>query len=265
VSRSKSLGLRVIAVGLLIIAGVCGAIWSYSEYEAHRARLMLAEASRVHVGDTEASVLTLVQRYGGVRRTPEPLLPREQWIDKEEFDYQQNRLTDYNYKISVNPFGIAGPGRLAQVKRAVIAAVPTLLRPALGMRDWGTAVELSIRGNRVRAVSAMALFSGSSKWFGHSWGLAEGMPHYGMPARAYLIGAAILSMGDGGGEMIENYLTPEASQEQVEAARQFNTGCLTSIKGCNGLCDVAPHALQYLAQHPDADWNIIPPKCPSAR
>ena len=90
-------------------------------------------------------------------------MPREQWIDKEEFDYQQNRLTDYNYEISVNPFGIAGLGRFAQVKRAVRAAVPTSLRPAMGMRDWGTAVELSIRGNRVRAVSAMALFAGSSK------------------------------------------------------------------------------------------------------
>jgi hypothetical protein len=265
VSRSSALGLRVIAVGLLITAGVCGALWSYSEYEAHRARLMLAEASRVHVGDAEASVLTLVQRYGGFKWTPEPLSPREQWIDKEEFDYQQNRLTDYNYEITVNPFGITGPGRLAQVKRAVIAAVPPHLRPALGMRDWGTGVELSIRGNRVRAVSAMALFAGSSKWLGHSWELAEGMPHYGMPARSYLIGAAILSMGDHGGEMIENYLTPEASQEEVEAARQFNTGCLTSLKGCNGLCDVAPPALQYLTQHPDADWNIIPPKCPNAR
>ena len=264
-SRPRALGLRVIAVGLLIIAGVCGALRSYCEYEAHCARLMFTEASRIHIGDTEASVLSLVQRYGGFRRTPEPLSPREQWIDKEEFDYQQNRLTDYDYEITVSPFGITGPGLLAQVKRAVIAAVPTELRPVLGMRDWGTVVELSIRRNRVRAVSATALFAGSSKWLGHSWELAEGMPHYGMPSRAYLIGAAILSMGDGGGEMIENYLTPKASQEEVEAARQFNTRCLTSIKGCDGLCDVAPPALQYLTQHPDADWNIIPPKCPNAR
>jgi hypothetical protein len=267
VSRSSALRLHIIAVGLLIIAGVWGALWSYSEYEAHRARLLLAEASRVHVGDTEASILNLVQRYGGYKRTPEPLSPREQWIDKEEFDYQQNRLTDYDYEITVSPYGITGswPGRLTQVKQAIIASVPTHLRPALGMRDWGTGVELSIRGNRVQAVSAMAQFAGSSKWLGHSWELAEGMPHYDMPARTYLIGAAVLSGMDGGGEMIENYLTPEASQEEVEAARQFNTGCFTSIKGCNGLCDVAPPALQYLTQHPDADWNIIPPKCPNVR
>jgi hypothetical protein len=265
VSRSSALGLRVIAVGFLIVSGVSAALWSYSEYQAHRARLMLAEASRVHIGDTEASVLTFVQRYGGFRRTPEPLSPREEWLDKEEFNYQQNRLTDYNYEIGVSPYGITALGRLSKVKRRVIGAVPTRLRPALGMRDWGTAVEISIRANRVRAVSAMAIFPGSSEWLGDSWELAEGMPDHDMPTRAYLIGAATLEMGDGGGDMIENYLTPEASQEEVEAARQFNTGCLTSIKGCNGLCDVAPPAVQYLTQHPDAHWNIIPPKCPAPR
>jgi hypothetical protein len=88
------------------------------------------------------------------------------------------------------------------------------------------------------------------------------MPRFGMPARAYAIGAANLTMSQGSGTMIENYITPRASEEEAEAARQFNTKCLTSIKGCKGLCDVAPRALEYLNQHPEADWNIIPPKCP---
>jgi hypothetical protein len=62
--------------------------------------------------------------------------------------------------------------------------------------------------------------------------------------------------------MIMNYVTPEASGEERATARQFNAGCLTNIKGCDGLCDVAPRALKYLKQHPDAVWNIIAPKCP---
>lgn len=67
----------------------------------------------------------------------------------------------------------------------------------------------------------------------------------------------------GGGEMmIENYFTPKSSEEEARTARQFNAGCLTSIKGCDGLCDVAPRALEYVKRHPDAAWNIIPPKCP---
>jgi hypothetical protein len=107
----------------------------------------------------------------------------------------------------------------------------------------------------------MSLVKGHSRWLGHRWELAEDMPHRDMRARAYIIGAAILTMEDGGGTMIENIFTPEASEEEVEVARQFNAACLTSIKGCNGLCDVAPRALEYLEQHPDAVWNIIPPKC----
>ncbi len=69
-------------------------------------------------------------------------------------------------------------------------------------------------------------------------------------------------MGDPGGTMIQNFLEPKASEEEVQTAHQFNTGCWTSVNGCSGLCDVAPRALQYLKLHPDADWNIIPPKCP---
>jgi hypothetical protein len=225
---------------------------------------MLAEVSRVRVGDTEVSVLPLVQRYGGFKWTPEALSPREQWLDKDEYDYQQNRLSDYRYEIEVSPFGITGgrTSRLTQAMRAVRAAVPAHLRPVLGMRDWGTAAGFSIRGGRVQSVSAMALIAGRSEWLGDSWELAEGMPHHDMPPRTYAIGAAHLTMGDGGGTMIENVFTPKASEEEAQAARQFNTGCLTSIKGCNGLCDVAPRALDYLKQHADAVWNIIPPKCP---
>jgi len=129
------------------------------------------------------------------------------------------------------------------------------------MRDWRTVVELSIRNNRVQSVSAMTLVEGRSGWLGHKWEVAEGMPRDDMRPQAYAIGVAFLTMGNGGGMMIENFFTPQASDEEIEAARKFNTGCLTSMRGCNGLCDIAPRPLEYLEQHPDAAWNIIPPKC----
>jgi hypothetical protein len=263
-SRRSVLGLRLVLAALLICAALSGSLWAYIGYEAHRARLMLAEISQIHIGDTEASVLPLVQRYGGFKWTPEPLLPREQWIDKDEYDYQKNRVSDYKYELGLSPFGtISGwASRWTQALRPVSEAVPSRLRPALGMRYWGAGAELSIRGGHVQSVSAMTIFAGRSEMLGHSWELAEGMPHFGMPARAYAIGAANLTLSQGFGTMIKNYLTPKASEEEAEAARKFNTKCLTSIKGCKGLCDVAPRALEYLNHHPEADWNIIPPKCP---
>ncbi len=141
--------------------------------------------SRVQIGDMEASILALTGRYGGFKWTPEPLSPREHWIDKEEYDYEVTRQSDYKYEIGVSPFGttVARVGRLAQAVRAAREVVPTRLQPFFGLRDWGTVAELSIRSGRVYSVSAMTLFEGRFEWLGHKWELAEGMPRYGMPAR----------------------------------------------------------------------------------
>ena len=262
-SRTRRLLLRLI-VAVLALGAVCGgSLWAYVEYEAHHAESMLADLSRVQIGDTEGSVLAVTGRYGGFKWTPEPLSPREQWIDKEGYDYEVTRQCDYKFELGVSPFWatFGRVGRLAQALRGARGVVPTRLQPLLGLRDWGIVAELSIRSGRVQSVSAMTLFEGRSEWLGHEWELAEGMPRYGMPARAYAIGAAHLTMANGGGEMISNFITPRASDEEIDAAHKFNSKCLTSIEGCHGLCDAAPRPLAYLKQHPDAVWNIIPPQC----
>jgi len=262
-SRTCRLFLGLIVAALALGAVCFGSLWVYAEYEAHHAESMLAELSRVRIGDTEGSVLAMTGRYGGLKWIPEPLSAREQWIDKEEYDYEVTRQCDYKYELGVIPFGgTVGPvGRLAQALRAAREVVPTRLQPLLGLRDWGIVAELSIRSGRVQSVSAMTLFEGRSEWLGHKWELADGMPQYGMPARAYAIGASHLEMPNGGGEMITNFLTPSALDEEVDAAHKFNSKCLTSMEGCHGLCDATPRPLAYLKQHPDAVWNIIPPQC----
>jgi hypothetical protein len=262
--RWSALGLRLVIVVFLIVIAAWGSIWAYVAYEAHRTKLMLGEVSQIRVGDTEASILPLVERYGGFKWSSGPLPPKEEWIDKDEYNYQKTRARDYAYAIEVNPFASITPhtGRLAQVMRKVRAAVPARLRHVMGMRDWLAEADVSIRGGRVQSVLTMTLFAGRSKWLGHSWWLAEGMPEHDMRQRTYAVGAGALTMGEGGGMTIDNYFTPEASEEEAEAARQFNTNCLTSITGCNNFCDVAPRALDYLKRHPEAVWSIIPPKCP---
>jgi len=224
---------------------------------------MLAELSRVQIGDTEGSVLALTDRYSGFKWTPDPLSPREQWIDKNEYDYQLARQCDYRYEIGVSPFWttVHLGGRLAKALRAAREIVPTRLQPLLGLRAWGVVADLSIRNGRVQSVSAMTLFEGRAEWLGHKWELADGMPRFGMPVREYAIGAAHLTMANGGGEMISNFITPRASHEEIETAHRFDSRCLTSTEGCHGLCDAVPRPLAYLKQHPDAAWNIIPPKC----
>lgn len=256
--------LLTLTVGVLALGAVVyGSLWAYAEYEAYRAKSMLAELSLVRIGDTEASILTLTSRYGGFKWTPEPLSPRETWIDKQEYDYQVTRQCDYKYELGVSPFGstVAHVGRLTHALRSGRKAIPERLQPLFGLRDWGITAELSIRSGRVYAVSAMTLFESCCEWLGYKWELEDGMPRSRMPAREYAIGAAHLSMAPRGGEMITNFYTPRASNEEVAAAHTFNSKCLTSVRGCDGLCSAAPLPLEYLKQHPDAAWNIIPPRC----
>ena len=143
----------------------------------------------------------------------------------------------------------------------VVDITPADWRGPLGFRGWATLLGVSIRRGRVQSVSAMTLVEGQSRWLGHEWSLAEHMPHHDMAAQPYLIGTANLSMADGGGIAIENYFTPVASQDEQAAARTFNNACVTSLRGCDDLCGLAPLALEYLRPPPEAAWNIVPPKC----
>ena len=266
-SRQFGLGLRLAITVLLVVVAAWGSLWAYVEYEARRARLMLADISRIQVGDTEASTLPLVRRYGGFEWMPEYSLgTREEWLDKEEYDYQQRRgRFDYKYAIIISSFHytILDTGeftRAARAMRALRATIPPRLRAVLGIRDRRADAVLSIRAGHVQAVNTITVFAGRSRWYGQSWELAE-MPSVDIRPRAYRIGSGALTMEDGG-VTIDNYFTPKASDEEIAAAHEFNTGCLTSIKGCDGLCEVAPRTLEYLTRHPDAGLNIIPPKCP---
>lgn len=262
--RLRTLALRLLIAAPLAVAMLWGFWWAYIWYEAHRATQMFGEAASIHIGDSEASVLSLVRRYDGFKWTPEPLSPREDWLDKEAYDFEKNRVVDYNYEFDVSPFVSTDPNasRWTQVMQAIRGVTPARLRPVLGMRDWRAWAKVAIRSGRVQSVSAETVFLGRSEWLGDSWELAGAMPEYGMPERTYTIGVAHLTMGDPGGTMIRNFLEPKASGEEVDAARRLNVRCWTSIKGCTGLCDVAPRALAYLKQHPDAAWGIIPPECP---
>lgn len=61
---------RVIIAAAIVATVLCALAWNYTAYKASRAKSLLAEASRVRIGDSEESVLALVQRYGGFKWEP---------------------------------------------------------------------------------------------------------------------------------------------------------------------------------------------------
>lgn len=248
---------------LLLGIALYGVGLAYAQYQAHRVRKLLAESARVQIGDSEDSAFELVRRYSGFSWTPDVLGPKENWIDKDEYEYQKSRLSDNKYEIALSTLGtIFRPdGRKYAVIGTIQRAMPSDFRKILGMRLWITTVELSIQNGHVQSISATTQLEGRNGWLEQRWSLAKDMPRRDMPARTYLIGAAFLTTGDGGGTAIENFFTPRASAEEKQAARNFNSECLTRRRACEGLCELAPDTLNYLTQHPDLAWNIIPPKC----
>jgi len=266
--RVPRLGLRLLVAVIGITAVCCLAVRAYVEYEIHRATSLLAEASRVRVGDAETTVLSLVEQYRGVKWPSDPLGPRENWIDKDEYDYQKNLISDYRYSFEVSPYDLiprdvrSGQNRFTRVVRAVMNNTPVQPRSVFGMRNWGVEVDVAIRDGRVQSVLGMVVVEGRTRWLGHEWKLANAMPARELQAKVFVIDSAILDMATNSGSMIENHFTPRASDEEVQVSRKFNTACLTRLRGCDGFCDFVPRALEYVKGHPDAAGNFIPPRCP---
>src|SRR6478752_584899 len=93
----------------LVLVVLFASLWVYDEYEAHRATSMLVEAGRVQLGDSEASVLPLVRRYGGFKWAPDSfanLGKREEWIDPLEYEHRLKSISEYAYWVAVNPWNI---------------------------------------------------------------------------------------------------------------------------------------------------------------
>lgn len=260
-------GLKLVVIVLTTTVVLLLCLRAYVAYEVHCAKSMLAEVSRVQVGDAEAAVLPLITRYSGFKWPPDSVGSRENWIDKDEYDYEKGLASDYKYDFEVSPFGLIpsdprwGQHPIIQAIRTIVDKTPAQLRAVLGMRDWGLEAGLAIRDSRVQSVSAMVLVEGRSRWLGHEWKLANAMPERRLSGKVFVVESAALTMANGGA-LIQNTFTPRASDEEVQVSRKFNAACLTSLRACDGFCDFAPDILEYLKQHPDAAGNIIPPKSP---
>lgn len=258
---------RLVVAVLATIVVALVSVRVYVEYEIHRATTILAEASRVQIGDPEVAILPLVKQYNGFKWAPDSLGARKDWTDKDDYDYQKELASDYRYDLEVSPFGlipsdlIGGQHGITQTVRAAINHTPVHLRAALGMRDWGTDVSLTIKGSQVQSVSALVLVEGRPRWLGLEWKLVNAMPERRMREKAFIVESGSLEMANNGGSLTQIIFTPRASDEEVEVSRKFNAACITSLGGCDGFCDFVPRTLNYLEQHPDAAGSFIPPKC----
>lgn len=258
--------LIVTVIGTAVVLAV--SLRAYVAYEIHRATSLLEEASRAQVGDDETAVLPMVKQYRGFRWAPNSLGAKEDWIEKEEYDYHKEIASDYRYDLEVSPLNLIPSDlewdqhRITQAIRTATRYTPLRLRAALGMRDWGTDVGFAIRGSRIQSVEVMVLVEGRTRWHEYERKFVSAMPERRMQGKAFIVESGSLEMGDKGGDVVQNLFTPRASNEEIALSRKFNAACFTSLRGCKGFCELIPRTLEYLKQHPDAAGSFDPPKCP---
>lgn len=265
--------IRRVIIAVAILATVlCAITWNYTAFKASRAKLLLVEASRVRIGDSEASVLALVQRYGGVKWEPSgstrtTMGSRENWLDKSEYERALRTYPDYDYSILVNPWGFPtiapesdSRRRLKAVLRSAMEVVPASVRAPFGLRDWLSSVDINIRDGRVSKVSGMVLVEGRSRWLNYEWSLVSEMPREPQ-SRTYMTEPVNILMKTDRSRGLRNILTPTASEQETEAAHLWNTTCLTSFRSCTDRCELSPAAFRYMTNHPNVSRGIWEPTC----
>jgi len=244
---------------------------AYLYYEAARAEHMMRELGDVKLGDSEAQVLPMLQRYGGCRSSRQPYTG----VDKN----------DYECLVEIGPSGIyyiedRNAGGFYRITRAILSSLNPRLRRAIGLRRWNVYGRVGFKDKRVKVVVGMVVVEGSHEWLAGDWGLEQTISpseidrfvtRWGVPwphdANHYLVEwSRLIGMEkqDGGGEGAFTWITPSASEEEKRFAHEVRWNCLTSRSGCRTVCDLYPAAVEYANR---GTWKERKEACaaPSAR
>jgi len=265
--RLLRLSLRLTMFLAVLIALLCCGLRIYTAYLVHRAIVLLDETARIPVGTTEDSILPLVSRYGGQKQIPSPPEDIEDCPNKADCEYHNAHIPDYSYEVNLSTLNVySGPDRQPERLRRAVAFLmtrtPSFLRDLLSMRFWLADVSIWIRAGRVEAIHGGVYVEGRPAWLGNAWSLSADMPTE-WRSKNYVVDGTFLEMWNDGGAGTIHHLTPAATPEQFQAARDFNSRCLTGLIPCRCLGDLNPSAFQYMSKHPEVGDTITTPGCPS--
>jgi hypothetical protein len=241
-----------IAATFVLMLSFYGLARAYLYHEALRAERMIKELGDVKIGDPESQVLAILRRYGNYRKAPESLA---------KFD-----KADYEYQVEIGPSGIyyvidrANTDRLYQLTRAILSGLNPRFRRAIGLRRWSVYGRVGFEENKATAAFGMVMVEGGHEWLLGDWILANMIPPYEIKRLVtlpgvswphdpshYLVKRGRLDMErqNGGGEGADVWITPDATEDEKQAAHGFRWQCLTSRAGCPTVCDLYPPAAEY--------------------
>lgn len=245
--------LRILCVAMLAVFGASLLIWVGARLvlfiEVRRAGAFLHQVERVQLGQTADSVQSLCREYEDVKSASST---------NTDPDTHTLRVDPWHL---YRPF--AGPHWIDAAIKGIISKGGNLRR-VLGLRFWTVNAELRFKDDHVHSVGATVTVEGENEWLLAHWNSVLEIPlvlrqtHEFRPEMSrYLISWTHLHIGKETGEGIMNFITPLATTEEQDAARNINLQCLTSLPGCHSLCDLMPHANRYRREHgyPDLGWN----------
>jgi hypothetical protein len=242
-----------IAAAFVLVLSCYGLARAYLAYEAARAGRMLKELAAIKIGDSEAQVLPILERYGSCRGVLEP--------------YTEVDKTDYECLVEIGPLGIyyavnrANTSTFYRITRAVLGSLKPRLRRAIGLRRWNVYGRVGFKDNKAKVVLGAVMVEGSHEWLAGDWTLAETIPESKIErfvtspgvswphSNRYLVGWWIrliaMEIQNGGGEGASSWITPSATEDEKRSAHEFRWNCLTSRTGCRTVCDLYPAAEEY--------------------
>ena len=196
---------------------------------------MLKELAAVKIGDSEPQVLSMLERYGGCRSSPQPYTK----VDK----------TDYECLVEIGPSGIyyvvdrANTGKFYRITRAILSSFNPRLRGAIGLRRWSVYGRVGFKDEQVKVVFGAVMVEGSHNWLEGDWNLGATIPEseidtfvtspgvsWPHDANHYLVGwSRLIAMEkqNGGGEGAGVDITPAATEDERRSAHEFRWDCLT--------------------------------------
>lgn len=146
--------LLVLAVGVLFLCYVTSRL--LLAYQIHRASQIIATIQSVSIGDSEASLSSLLNNFGGYR-----------------WNVQLGAGEDYNYVLEINPWRYPTLSNHQHREHPIETGLNARLRRALDLREWVVMIEVAVKKQQVVAVEAETFVEGRNSWLATSWRLSE--------------------------------------------------------------------------------------------
>ncbi len=227
--RIARLTRRVLVVVLAAMLTGYAGLRGYVAYQAYLVDELFTIVSRVQIGDPDASLPALIRGHPAARGVEFPDLSGTTGC-----------------RLMYSPWRLLSKTDPIEWRRSSLR--PQSVRGILGLRDFTAHATVLLERGRVTTVMAGVVAEAPGDQLYANWQLVPEVPGYlqtgPVQSPSYFRRSHYLFFG--GTDAAEAFITPASPETDKAKARNINTRCLTSFRGCTTLADLAPDAVRRL-------------------